>query len=311
MRTLKKTLSSATGPSSTASSTTYQPIPDLLASLTEHSHAMAEQLTSLTQHFDMCVKAVRATEGGAALARRQAADLTEGGDPVSISGVIAEQDTQNVAELEAMDPQERAEVVQVVVEDAHEVEEVVSEIQAGLLQMEADFGALKEQTDRIRAAHLSTIAAFHVVEDIGVKLPSYVDAENEFVQRWEDEKNIIYSKVDEMSVLREFYDGYASAYGSLMLEVERRRVVQDKIANTWRKARETVDKLVESDRKEREHFRQEIGEFLPTDLWVGMVEPTRRWEVVPVDEEVEGSVGTEPSTPTLKNAKPVAQGRIR
>lgn len=309
IRTLKKALSNA--PSSPDSSTSYQPIPDLLASLSEHSHAMAEQLTSLTQHFDMCVKAVRATEGGAALARRQAADLTEGGEPVSISGVIAEQDAHNVADLEAMDPHERAEVVQVVVDDAHEVDVVVSEIQAGLLQMEADFGALKEQTDRIRAAYTSTIAAFHVVEDIGAKLQSYVDAETEYVQRWEDEKDIVYSKVDEMGLLRDFYDGYASAYGSLMLEVERRRVVQDKIANTWRKARETVDKLVESDRKEREHFRQEIGDFLPTDLWVGMVEPTRRWEVVAVEEEVEGSMGTEPSTPTLKKAKPVMPGRIR
>lgn len=309
IRTLKKAMSNA--PSSPDSSTSYQPIPDLLASLSEHSHAMAEQLTSLTQHFDMCVKAVRATEGGAALARRQAADLTEGGEPVSISGVIAEQDAHNVADLEAMDQHERAEVVQVVVDDAHEVDEVVSEIQAGLLQMEADFGALKEQTDRIHAAYTSTIAAFHVVEDIGAKLQSYVDAETEYVQRWEDEKDIVYSKVDEMGLLRDFYDGYASAYGSLMLEVERRRVVQDKIANTWRKARETVDKLVESDRKEREHFRQEIGDFLPTDLWVGMVEPTRRWEVVAVEEEVEGSMGTEPRTPTLKKAKPVMPGRIQ
>ena len=302
-------MSTATAASSTHSSASCQPIPDLLASLAEHSHVMAEQLTSLTQHFDMCVKAVRATEGGAALARRQAADLTEGGEPVSISGVIAEQDAHNVADLEAMDPQERAEVVQVVVDDAHEVDEVVFEIQAGLLQMEADFGALKEQTDRIRAAYLSTIAAFHVVEDIGAKLQSYVDAETEFVQRWEDEKEIVYSKVDEMSLLREFYDGYASAYGSLMLEVERRRAVQDKIANTWRKARETVDKLVESDRKEREHFRHEIGEFLPTDLWVGMVEPTRRWEVVPIEEEAEASLGAEPSTPTLKKVAPAPQGR--
>ncbi|KAK1828797.1 autophagy-related protein 17 [Podospora conica] len=311
IRNLKKTMSTAIPPSSTDSSASCQPIPDLLASLSEHSHAMAEQLTSLTQHFDLCVKAVRATEGGAALARRQAADLTEGGEPVSVSGVIAEQDAHNMADLEAMDPQERAEVVQVVVDDAHEVDEVVSEIQAGLLQMEADFGALKEQTDRIRAANAATIAAFHFVDEIGAKLQSYIDAEAEFVQRWEDEKEIVYNKVDEMSLLREFYDGYASAYGSLMLEVERRRAVQEKIANTWRKAKETVDKLVEGDRKEREHFRQEIGEFLPTDLWVGMVEPATRWEVVAVEEEAEGSMGTEASTPTLKKAKPVAPGRIR
>lgn len=231
----------------------------------------------------MCVTAVRTTEGGAALARRRAAEVTESGDPVSISGVIAEQDT-HMPDIDSMDPQERAEIVQVVVHDAPEVDEVVAEIQAVLQQMEADFGALKEQADRVKGDHTATLATFVVLEDIGSRLQSYMDAEAEFLQRWEDEKAIIFGKLEEMDELRRFYEGYANAYDSLMLEVERRRCAEEKIQNIWRKAKESVDKIVDADRKEREHFRQEIGEFLPTDLWVGMNSPLKRWEVTPVEE---------------------------
>ncbi|KAK0712056.1 autophagy-related protein 17, partial [Lasiosphaeris hirsuta] len=289
LRALNKTISTAASPSPSASSSTpHQPMPYLLALLTNHSHDMGQHLASLTRHFDMCVTAVRSTEGGAALARRKAAEVTEGGDPVSISGVIAEQDDSDshmAAALDSMDPRERAEVVQVVVQDASEVDEVVAEIQGVLQRMEGDFGALKEQADRIRAAYVATVAAFHVLEEIGQRLQSYVDAEVEFGQRWENEKDLIFVKLQEMDDLQLFYEGYASAYDSLLLEVERRRSVQEKIASTWRKAKETVDKLVEGDRKERDHFRQEIGEFLPTDLWIGMNGPMKKWEVISVDEE--------------------------
>lgn len=261
---------------------------------------MAQHLTSLNNHFDMCVKAVRATEGGAALARRRAAEAThDDGAPVSISGVITEQES-HLPDLEPMlDPHERAEIAQVVVQDAPEVDEVVAEIQAVLQRMEHEFGALKDQADRIRAAYLATVAAFQVLEEIGSRLHSYVAGQHEFAQRWAAEKEVIVGKLDEMDGMRAFYEGYASAYDSLLLEAARRRAVEDKIHTTLRKARENVDNLVEADRKQREHFRQEIGEFLPTDLWVGMNDPLRRWELVPAREGAGSEAREELTTPTL------------
>lgn len=144
---------------------------------------MAQHLTSLNNHFDMCVKAVRATEGGAALARRRAAEATDDGEPVSISGVITEQES-HLPDLEPMEPQELAEIVQVVMEDAPEVDEVVAEIQATLQQMEQEFGILKEQADRIRAVWMATLTAFQVLEELETRLQGYVSAKHEFEQRW-------------------------------------------------------------------------------------------------------------------------------
>lgn len=249
---------------------------DLLVSLTDQSHSMAQHLSMLTRHFDMCVTAVRITEGGAALARRRAAEDSGEADPVSISGVMAEQE-RNVEELE---PQEKTEILQVVMEDAPQVDEVIADLNAEMQGIEVMFGSLKEQADQVKTAYVAVTQAFQILEEIGNRLPSYIAAESEFIERWEGEKDNIFARLDEMEALRDFYDGYLSAYDSLILEVERRRAVEEKIQGIWRKAKEAVDKLVESDWRDRETFRAEVGEYVPTDLWVGMSGPLKRWEVV-------------------------------
>lgn len=245
----------------------------------------------------MCVTAVRITEGGTALARRKAAeDSGAGADAVSISGVIAEQET-NVADL---DPEERAEIVQVVMTDAPEVDEVVADLNTEMQQMDAEFAQLRDQADQVRAGYGAVTQAFQVLEDIGSRLSGYIAAETEFAERWEAEKEGIGARLAEMETLRDFYEGYASAYDSLILEVERRRAVEEKIQAVWRKAKEQADKLVESDWRDREAFRSEVGEYLPTDLWVGMSGPLRRWEVVRAGEPEEGQRGGEASSsPTV------------
>lgn len=230
----------------------------------------------LTCNFDMCVTAVRITEGGAALARRRAAEDSGEADPVSISGVMAAQE-RNVEEYE---PEEKKEVLEVVMGDSPLVDEVVADLNTAMQEAEVIFGSLKEQTDQVQAAYVAVTQAFQILEEIGNRLPSYIAAESEFIERWEGEKQNIYARLDEMEALRDFYDGYLSAYDSLILEVERRRAVEEKIQGIWRKAKEAVDKLVESDWRDRETFRSEVGEYVPTDLWVGMSGPLKRWEVV-------------------------------
>ncbi|KKY34854.1 putative kinase activator [Diaporthe ampelina] len=298
LRAIAKILNSSASPTpskSPADSTSPQPpnppILDLLAALTNHSHSMAEHLASLTHHFDMCVTAVRITEGGTALARRKAAEDSGGADAVSISGVIAEQEA-NVSDL---DPEEKAEIVQVVLQDAAEVEEVVADLNAEMQQMDVAFAQLKDQADHVRAGYAAVMQAFQVLEDIGSRLSGYIAAETEFAERWEAEKEGISARLVEMESLRDFYEGYASAYDSLILEVERRRAVEEKIQAVWRKAKEQADKLMESDWRDREAFRSEVGEYLPTDLWVGMSGPLRRWEVVRAREREGGGEGELPA----------------
>lgn len=302
LRALKKTKTTPPLPRIPSDSSSYDTVPELLGSLVDHSHCMAQLLTSLTKHFDLCVTAVRTTEGGAALARRRAAEVTQsqGGDGVSISGVIADQES-HMDDLEPITTQDRADMLDIVVSDASEVDSVMQEINERLQAMEEEFAALTRQTGQIRTAFLGTLDAFAALEDMGGRMASYIASEAEFLQRWEDERYTIYDKLGEMDELRDFYEKYAGAYDNLILEVERRRMVEDKIQNIWKKAKDNVDKLMENDRREREGFRQDIGEFIPTDLWPGMDGGMKRWELVAVDDGAaeEDAAGGQRSTPTL------------
>ncbi|CAK7228155.1 hypothetical protein SEUCBS140593_006820 [Sporothrix eucalyptigena] len=280
------------------------PVPHLLASLTQRSHRMAENLASLTRHFDLCVTAVRTTEGGLEMARWKAASATTtsstGGqqeEPVSISGVIAEHGGNNQGadtekdHLEPISAQERAEMIQVVLQDAVEVDDVVSDMAADLHEAEAAFAAVRAHAEQTRAASDATAAAFRVLEDIGSRLRNYAAAEAEFAARWGNERAVVADRLEDMDELRAFYEGYANAYDTLILEAERRRTVEAKIQTVWRKARDAVERLVEADRSERANFRQEVGEFLPTDLWQDMDRPPRGVELFASMLEAQGGAG--------------------
>lgn len=279
--------------------------------LGEHSSNMAQLLASLTKHFDMCVTAVRTTEGAAALARRKAAESTQsqGPDGVSISGVIAEQES-NVSDLEPKTAKDRAEMLKVVVQDAGEVDDVVQEIHDRLTAMEHESGALERQSERTRAAYASMLEACAALGDVGDRLADYMAAEDDFKQRWDLERDAVLNKLREMTDLREIYERYAGAYDSLILEVERRRAVDDKIAGVWRKAQDSVDKMLEADQASREAFRHDVGEFLPTDLWEGMQGPARRWKMVAVegDDEAPGRSVVEAATRKAMTAREEGAG---
>lgn len=289
LRSLKKGLAPASPEDSTAD---HPPIPDLLASLTSQAQYMAEDLAMLTQHFDMCVTAVRSTEGGAAMARRKAADMTHSqtgaGDLVSISGVMRPHDgSSSQAELDPTTPEDRAEAIAVVVQDAGQVDEVVSAVQEGLAQLEKDFASLSSQTERVRTAYNQAIASFAALEEVGERLRGYVAAEGEFLERWNAEKEAVLVRLEEMDALQLFYDKYLSAYDSLLFEMERRKAVEDKIQGILRKARDNVQKLVEADHRERDAFRLDIGDYVPTDLWSHWNRPLPTWQIVAVSDEEE------------------------
>ncbi|KAM6488358.1 autophagy-related protein 17 [Trichoderma sp. SZMC 28011] len=291
IRNIKKIIENVEMPES------QEPASKLLFDLFEHSATMAESLASLTQHFDMCVTAIRTTEGAAALARRKAAEVTQsqGGESVSISGVIAEQES-NRSDLEPQTAEDRAEMLRVVIHDAQLVDGVVHDIQEHLAEVERKYNELGEHTEQTRKAHLGMLDAYAELGEVGDRLADYLAAEEDFRNRWEMEKDVVFTKLEEMTQMTEFYEGYASAYHGLLMEVARRRNVEDKVQATWRKAQETIDKMLETDRLERENFRSEVGEFLPTDLWADMQGSVKRWKIVQVDDDeqaAEGSAATD------------------
>lgn len=257
-----------------------------LLNMDDHSAAMASLLASLTKHFDMCVIAIRTTEGAAALALRKAAEVAQspGTDGVSISGVIADQESQ-VSDLEPKTAEDRIEMLKVVTQDAEEVDDVVHEIQEQLEAVEAESKALRDLESKTSAVYACIMQSFALLGEIGDRLPDYMAAEEDFRQRWDFEKEGVFGRLEEMKVLKEFYEKYASAHSSLVLELARRRSVEERVQGIWRKAQEAADKLLDADRASREAFRQDVGEYLPTDLWTGMQGPGKKWMVVEMHDD--------------------------
>ncbi|KAJ2990294.1 hypothetical protein NUW58_g3022 [Xylaria curta] len=302
LRNLKSIISSAPSPASPSVSSSGPPLLRLLSSMIANSHAMAELLTSLTKHFDLCVTAVRTTEGGPALARIKAAEATQSqeGDDVSISGVISDQES-HMHDLKPLSPEDRAQMLDVLVQDSSEVEDVVQELNERLQSVEADFSNLEEQTAQVKLSYLATLDAFRTLEDIGTRIQSYMSAENEFRDRWVEEQETIRDKIDEMEELRVFYEKYAGTYDQLILEVERRKIVEEKILGIWKNAKDSVEKMIDADRRHRDIFRQEVADHLPTDLWPGMDDPIFRWDVVPSTDNRSDYRGPG-GTPTLEKS---------
>jgi autophagy-related protein 17 len=63
------------------------------------------------------------------------------------------------------------------------------------------------------------------------------------------------------------------------------------MARVAEKARRDLERLHEADREAREEFVEEVGGFLPGDIWPGLAERGTRWEVREVDDDGEMGEG--------------------
>ena len=79
-----------------------------------------------------------------------------------------------------------------------------------------------------------------------------------------------------------------TSYHGLIEEVARRKAAEDKMKALLKKTMEQVRKLHDADRREREAFRRYVGDYLPSDLWPGLVANAPRFDITIVGEEIEG-----------------------
>lgn len=261
---------------------------------------MASLLDSLVSHFDLCVNAIRHTEGGYAAVRKAASSQPPGVEPISVSGVMNNED--DTAEEQTLTEEERREMLDVLEKDAEQVDDVVMELREFLSDMEQKNEYILEYVSNLTTMHTSTLATFQMLESISARLSGYIIASQDFRLRWEDTKLNIQDQLNELESMRVFYENYHSSYDGLLLEVWRRRQTEEKVKGVMRKAIEQVERVLEGDRIEREAFRSDVGEFLPVDLWGGVNASPSRWEFVRKGEE-------ERSVPELGQSVVEAAGR--
>ena len=66
------------------------------------------------------------------------------------------------------------------------------------------------------------------------------------------------------------YENFLTAYDGMIVEAARRRAVRKRMEKIAQEAQSQLDQLYEDDMNEREHFRAEQGEHLPSDIWHGL-----------------------------------------
>ncbi|RDW76774.1 autophagy-related protein 17 [Aspergillus mulundensis] len=272
--------SSGSQSGSSSSLSSLSSMPSMVHSLEMHAQEMANLLESLVRHFDLCVTAVKHTEGGGAAAQSITGDM-----PAEVMGShpgpgpnIEEDINANLnAPLDPLSDSEYREMVNVIINDAAEAEDVVMEIQDRIGEMESVLETLTVQRDSFAAIYNATKEVFaHLSSLASTRLPGYIAQAHAFTAVWNDEHDRIKSGLADLSDLSSLYDGFLDAYDGLIIEVARRRHVRHRVEKILRDARNKLDVLYEEDVHARETFRVEQGDFLPSDIWPGLSrEPMR------------------------------------
>ncbi|CAI7648374.1 unnamed protein product [Penicillium discolor] len=267
---------SITSSSSSASDSgllTLSSMPGQIQSLEAHAQEMAILLEALVRHFDLCVTAVKHTDGGGAVARSITGDMPTGvdGSNDGMPNIGAEINANLNAPLDPMTDAEYQEMVAVLIKDAPEADDVVMEIQDRINEMESIFEQVQAQRDALLSISKATIEVHsHLSSLASSRLPRYISQAHNFTRVWHEENDRINSGLVELSDLHSLYDGFLNAYDSLMLEVARRRHVRQRVEKVLRDTRHKLDQLHDEDAAARDTFRVEQGDFLPSDIWPGV-----------------------------------------
>lgn len=158
---------------------------------------MASLLESLTQHYDRCSEALKATESA---------------HPV--------------------DP----DLFHVLSRDAAEVDDVVHELKERLSEMEAVFGGISSKITELHNLERETIAVFSAFEQFQRELGVCMIGLQEFEARQGELKNDMATRLDELWQLGDFYESFIGAYDAMVVEVGRRKGVGARMDSVIREA---------------------------------------------------------------------------
>lgn len=249
----------------------------LFHSLESHATEVADLLQSLVRHYDLCFTALKHTEGADEATIQIHEDLPPG---VSINHGSEPRATPHPTSDE-----EKAEMLRVLDQDAEEVQDVVDEIRDRVSEMEAPLDRIVRQEVAQRSENDKIMEVISLLGTGDHAKKRYLVATALFIGRWKEIKQRIEERLAEMNNLRDFFVGFLQAYDGLLVEVVRRRSVQGRIDRIIKESMSKVDTLLDEDTEEREAFRSEHGEYLPSDIWLGLAQSPVRPEVRKGDEK--------------------------
>ena len=270
-------------PRTPVSASTPSPIPKLYHDLEGHAKEAAQVFQSLVQHYDLCVSALLHTEGGAA-----AATQATGDEPVPSGEAHA-------APPEPISEEERQALLAVLVKDAAEVEDVVSEIRERGSEMSFLLSQIDNHITHLRSEDSALNSILRMMAQIAGEVRGHIATSRSFHASWlEDTRPTLLNGIEEWENQREFYERFDLAYAELLVEISARRRRHDKAKRKAEDAQKELDRLHAEDERAREQFTLTQGDFLPLDIWPGLRDPPRQYEVRAVPRTLdEGEEGQE------------------
>jgi autophagy-related protein 17 len=244
------------------------PIPSLYQDLEVHAKEAAQAFQSLVQHYDLCVTALRHTEGGSAAATEAIGDA-----PVHSGDEFA-------APPEPMSEEERLEMVAVLVKDASEVDDVVTEIRERGSEMTFLLSQIESHINHLRDEASALSQVLLMISQITGEVKTHIATSRSFHASWlDDTRPTLLNGIEEWENQRDFYERFDLAYAELLVEISSRRRRHDKTKRKAEEAQKELDRLHAEDERAREHFTLAQGDFLPRDIWPGLEDPPRQYEV--------------------------------
>ncbi|KAL9111216.1 MAG: hypothetical protein Q9227_004293 [Pyrenula ochraceoflavens] len=266
----------------------------LLRGAEDHAKEIAESLEGLVKHYDLCVSAVKNTEGGGAVVKDIGDDLPAG---VDVDRPDADKGGPPLTD------EERHQLMNVIRNDASEVEDVIAEIQDRIAEMEVQLNQINSFKERKDIYHNRVIQGFRLLEQLSNRLPNYITQSQIFLSRWNEQKAKIDQGMAELENFHEVYSNYLEAYDGLLIEVARRRAVQSQMEKIMQEAQAKLQRLHDDDSEAREAFKQDQGDYLPSDIWPGLTDPPMKVRFERIDNHDGGSL------PSLKRS--TVEGALR
>ena len=255
-------------------------IPDLFHALTSHATETASLLQSLISHYDVCSTALKHTEGGGEAARAAAESATGQGIEAMDQSLYDGNKARQPITLD-----ERAEMLNMVENDAQEVDDVVFEIRERLSEMEGNLAQILQHAESARTCHSHLAKVLQLLHRIGRELPSHIASLKTYSASWSRIKEDLKHKLSEIEGLDAIYEGFLRSYALLLKEVSRRAAAEAKMKKVLEKARREVYAMCDNELETRKDFLREVSDFLPRDIWPALVEAPPRWDFTAVAQD--------------------------
>lgn len=177
--------------------------------------------------------------------------------------------------------EELAELTGVVEHDALQLEDVISELEERVGDLEDDVTIVGKFASTYIKVQSFLLQAFRRFEQLGVdKISTTLKGLRSACDATRDRLDISRQR---LIGLTDHYRAFGRSYDALILEVDRRTRYEATIVNVLEQTRQTLERLAVEEMSEREQFIQDHASSLPGDIWPGISDRPIVHDVFPAE----------------------------